>query len=278
MARACGRRNGRALALLRIGPEDPSANRPRGPDETFTVTHPWHVEHPRVLTVEATVLDARPGAVLLDRSPFFPGGGGQLADRGTLTWTGGTLAFEGMTVEGAAAWHRFVGAGEPHGTVLLAVDPEFRGLMCELHTLAHVLNALVYTRHGGALLTGAQLSADGTFRVDFDLPGVDPARLRSLDAAMNEVVGRDLPVRTSHVPRTEAESVPGMFRSKSVSPPPSPDGLVRVVEIAGLDRQACGGTHLESTGAARSVRILNIDNKGRQNRRIKVGLLPAAPP
>jgi misacylated tRNA(Ala) deacylase len=236
------------------------------------VTRPWYIEHPEALAVEATVLDRRPGAVLLDRSPFFPGGGGQLADRGTLAWSGGVQTFEGVEPDGGGLWHRFAGAGEPHGTVLLQVDAGFRRLMCELHTLAHVLNALVYQAHGGALLTGAQLSADGTFRVDFDLPGVDSASLRALEAPMNEAIGQDLAVGAAYMPREEAEAIPGMFRSKSVAPPPTADGLVRIVEIAGLDRQACGGTHLASTGQARPARILKIDNKGRQNRRIKVGV------
>ena len=232
----------------------------------------FYLEHPDIFSVEAAVLDRRGDAVLLDRSPFFPGGGGQLADRGTLTWTGGRLDLAGVEVDARGLWHRFAGAGEPHGTVLLAVDAGFRRLMCELHTLAHVLNALVYTRHGGALLTGAQLSADGSFRVDFDLPGADGAALRGLEGAMNDVVRQDLAVTDGYLPRAEAEAMPGMFRSRSVAPPPSPDGLVRVVEIAGLDRQACGGTHLASTGRARLARILKIDNKGRRNRRIRVGV------
>ncbi len=236
------------------------------------MTRPWYIEHPEALAVEATVLDRRPGAVLLDRSPFFPGGGGQLPDRGRMTWSGGALAFEGAESDERGLWHRFAGDDEPHGTVLLEVDAGFRHLMCELHTLAHVLNALVYQAHGGALLTGAQLSADGTFRVDFDLPGVDSASLRALEAPMNEAIRGNLRVTDSYLRRAEAEAIPGMFRSKSVSPPPSPDGQVRIVEIAGLDRQACGGTHLASTGQARLARILKIDNKGRQNRRIKVGL------
>jgi len=236
------------------------------------VTRPWYIEHPEALVVEATVLDRRPGAVLLDRSPFFPGGGGQLADRGRLTWSGGAMAFEGVEPDERGLWHRFAGAGEPPGTVLLEVDAGFRHLMCELHTLAHVLNALVYQAHGGALLTGAQLSADGTFRVDFDLPGVDSASLRALEPAINDVIRQDLAVGAAYMPREEAEAIPGMFRSKSVAPPPTPDGRVRIVEIAGLDRQACGGTHLPSTGQARPARILKVDNKGRQNRRIKVGV------
>ena len=235
----------------------------------------FYLEHPDIFSVEAAVLDRRGDAVLLDRSPFFPGGGGQLADRGTLTWTGGRLDLAGVEVDARGLWHRFAGAGEPHGTVLLAVDAGFRRLMCELHTLAHVLNALVYTRHGGALLTGAQLSADGSFRVDFDLPGADGAALRGLEGAMNDVVRQDLAVTDGYLPRAEAEAMPGMFRSRSVAPPPSPDGLVRVVEIAGLDRQACGGTHLASTGRARLARILKSDNKGRRNRRIRVGVSQA---
>ncbi|MEQ9333733.1 alanyl-tRNA editing protein [Thalassobaculum sp.] len=232
----------------------------------------FYLEHPDTFSVEATILDRRGGAVLLDRSPFFPGGGGQLADRGTLTWAGGRLGFAGVEVDAHGAWHRFAGTGEPRGTVLLEVDAGFRRLMCELHTLAHVLNALVYNGHGGALLTGAQLSADGSFRVDFDLPGADGAALRELEGPMNDVIRQDLAVTAGYLPRAEAEAIPGMFRSRSVAPPPSPDGLVRVVEIAGLDRQACGGTHLASTGQARLARILKIDNKGRHNRRIKVGV------
>jgi misacylated tRNA(Ala) deacylase len=115
------------------------------------------------------------------------------------------------------------------------------------------------------------LSADATFRVDFDVPGADLNRLRALDEAINDVIRQDLAVRLFSMPWTEAEREPGMFRSKSVSPPPQEDGTVRIVEIAGLDRQACGGTHLTSTGRARPVRILKVDNKGKQNRRIRVG-------
>jgi misacylated tRNA(Ala) deacylase len=75
-----------------------------------------------------------------------------------------------------------------------------------------------------------------------------------------------------YVPTEAALAERGLLRSRSVAPPPSPDGTIRVIEIAGLDRQACGGTHLPSTGQSPHVRILKIDNKGRHNRRIKIGL------
>ena len=224
------------------------------------------------LVADATIVDARPGAVLVDRSPFFPGGGGQLADRGTLAWSGGEIAVTGVSREPTGDWHLLAADAAAHGAVRLAVDPAFRALMCELHTLAHVLNALVYQRFGGALLTGAQLGADATLRVDFDLPGVEAEALRTLEGPLNDVIRQDLAVRTLTMAWDDAASEPGMFRSKAVSPPRGADGTVRIVEIVGLDRQACGGTHLASTGAARPVRILKIDNKGRQNRRIRVGV------
>jgi misacylated tRNA(Ala) deacylase len=70
-----------------------------------------------------------------------------------------------------------------------------------------------------------------------------------------------------------ARAEPGLLRSRSVAPPPTADGSVRIVEIVGLDRQACGGTHLASTGRSRPLRILKIDNKGRHNRRVRIGLV-----
>jgi misacylated tRNA(Ala) deacylase len=146
-------------------------------------------------------------------------------------------------------------------------------MMAQLHTDTHVLNALVFQRFEGALVTGAQLNDDGTARMDFDLPDADNDRLRALEPEINEVIRQDLPLRYAYVPKAEALAERGLIRNRSVAPPPALDGTVRVVEIVGLDRQACGGTHLASTGASRPVRILKIDNKGRHNRRIRIGLV-----
>ncbi|MGN1285085.1 MAG: alanyl-tRNA editing protein [Bradyrhizobium sp.] len=229
-------------------------------------------DHPDILQLEADVLDARPGAILIERSPFFPGGGGQLADRGILRWSGGKLPVTGLARDERGLWHLVPGDSVISGKVMLEVEPAFRALMCELHTLAHVINALVYTRFGGALLTGAQLNDDGTFRVDFDLPDADNEALRALEAPLNDIIRQDLPVSAAFMAHTEVQAIPGLFRSKAVAPPVGEDGLVRIVEILGLDRQACGGTHLASTGQSRPARIVKIDNKGRQNRRIKVAV------
>jgi misacylated tRNA(Ala) deacylase len=230
-------------------------------------------EHPDVLLVETGVVDARPGAVLLERSPFHPGGGGQLADRGVLRWSGGEVRVTGIEVAAGGFWHLFGEPVELAGTVQVAVDSVFRSMMAQLHTDTHVLNALVFQRFEGALVTGAQLNEDGTARMDFDLPDADNDRLRALEPEINDVVRQDLPLRYAYVPEAAALAERGLIRNRSVAPPPASDGTVRVVEIVGLDRQACGGTHLASTGASRPVRILKIDNKGRHNRRIRIGLV-----
>jgi misacylated tRNA(Ala) deacylase len=229
-------------------------------------------EHPDVLTLATRVIDARPGAVVLERTPFHPGGGGQLSDRGELRWNGGEASVVGFESREGRLWHLLSAPVEAAGDVEVVVDPVFRTLMTELHTGTHVLNALVYQRFEGALVTGAQLNDDGTARMDFDLPDADNDRLRALEPAINDVIRQDLPLRFTYVPLAEAASQPGLLRSKSVTPPPDEDGTVRIVEIVGLDRQACGGTHLASTARSRPLRILKIDNKGRHNRRVRIGL------
>jgi misacylated tRNA(Ala) deacylase len=236
-------------------------------------------EHPEQLVVEAEVLDARPGRVLLSRSPFYPGGGGQLADRGVLQWEAGESAVTGFEASDRGVWHLLAGEVEPAGVVRAVVDERFRQLMRELHTGTHILNALVFGHFGGALVTGVQMQDDGSARMDFDLPDADNDRLRALEPELNDVVRQDLRVGDGYVPLDEARAQHGLIRSRSVAPPPTADGLVRIVEIAGLDRQACGGTHLASTAGSHPLRVLKVDNKGRHNRRVRIALVgfPGAP-
>ncbi len=232
-------------------------------------------EHPEILTVETRILDARPGAVVLEQSPFHPGGGGQLADRGRIRWSGGEIAIAGFEAAGDRVWHLLAEPVEIAGAVQAEVEPGFREMMTALHTDTHILNALVYRQFAGALVTGAQLNDDGTARMDFDLPDADNDRLRALEPEINDVIRQDLAVRYDYVPMDDAVRTHGLVRNRSVAPPPDAEGLVRIVEIVGLDRQACGGTHLASTARSRPIRILKIDNKGRHNRRVRIGLAEA---
>ena len=229
-------------------------------------------EQPETLTLQTDVADARPGKVALIQSPFYPGGGGQLADRGVIRWQGGEAKVVGFEVSAGKLWHLLDSQGEVAGAVEAAVDPDFRRMMRQLHTDTHILNALVFQAFDGALVTGVQMADDGTARMDFDIQGADSDRLRALEGPINDLIRQDIPVGFDYVPMHEAQAEPGLIRSRSVAPPPTPDGKVRIVEIVGLDRQACGGTHLASTGGSPPIRILKIDNKGRHNRRMRIGL------
>ncbi|HKX07853.1 MAG TPA: alanyl-tRNA editing protein [Stellaceae bacterium] len=219
------------------------------------------------------MLDARPGKVVLADSPFYPGGGGQPPDRGLLRWQNGEAAVTGFEYADGKLWHLLAGSAEPSGSVEAVVDPAFRRTMRQLHTDSHILNALIYQAFDGALVTGVQMYDDGTARMDFDLPGADNDRIRALEAPINEVIARDVPLTFGYVPLADAQAQHGLIRSRSVAPPPTADGLIRIVEIVGLDRQACGGTHLAGTGGSPPIRILKIDNKGRHNRRVRIGLV-----
>jgi misacylated tRNA(Ala) deacylase len=232
--------------------------------------------HPDTLSLEAEVVDAQPGRVALTRSPFFAGGGGQLADRGVIRGSDGEVAVAGFDSFAGRSWILLAEPVALSGAVEAVVDEPFRTMMRQLHTGTHILNAVIFQGFDGALVTGVQMNEDGTARMDFDLPNADSERLRGVEALINTAIRRDLAVTDSYVPLDTAMDEPGLIRTRTAMPPPTSDGLVRIVEIAGLDRQACGGTHLASTGGIPPIRLIKIDNKGRHNRRLRIGLVGGA--
>ncbi len=230
-------------------------------------------EFPELYEHEARVVDAAPGRVLLDRSAFHPGGGGQVSDAGWLEHGGGVVNVTGIEVLDDGWWHLLGDEQvEVAGTVVVRVDADRRSRVAQLHTDSHILNAFVFERFPGTLVTGAQINADGTGRMDFDLSDVDNDVLRGLDADVNDVIGSGVEVRSVYVDAADAATTAGLVRSLSVAPPPTPDGTLRVIEIDGIDRQACGGTHLSNTGQSGAFRITKVENKGKRNRRIRFEL------
>lgn len=236
-----------------------------------------HIE-PELLDFEADVLDSQPGRVLLSRSALHPGGGGQVSDVAVLEHRLGSVHITGVQVDEAEHyWHILDDpALELAGPVAVHIDRDRRSRVAQLHTDSHILNALVYDRFDGALVTGAQINGDGVARMDFDLPGADNDKLREIEPALNAIIKEAAEVRASYVPAAEAEATPGLIRSLSVAPPPTPEGQLRIIEIVGIDRQACGGTHLKNTGESLPVRITKVENKGRRNRRVRLALADPA--
>jgi misacylated tRNA(Ala) deacylase len=229
-------------------------------------------EQPDLYEHTAAVIDAAPGRVVLDRSAFHPGGGGQVCDAGTLEHAGGVVTVTGIETVDDVVWHVLDHEIELAGDVVVHVDAAHRSRVAQLHTDSHVLNAIVYERWPGTLVTGAQINADGTGRMDFDLSEVDNDALRGLDAAVNDVIRAGPDVRGVYVDANDAASVAGLVRSLSVAPPPTPDGRLRIIEIDGVDRQACGGTHLTNMAQSAPFRITKVESKGKRNRRIRFAL------
>lgn len=229
-------------------------------------------EEPTLLEFETEIVGSRPGAVLLARSALHPGGGGQVSDRGSIEYEGGTVEIVEVRPEGSNYWHVLGDDIEIDGPIRVTVDGEHRSRVAQLHTDTHILNALVYDRFHGALVTGAQIYANGTARMDFDLPDADNNVLRGLEGEINDIIRQGVEVRTDYVPIGEAAKTHGLIRSAAVAPPPTPDGRLRIVHIVGVDRQACGGTHVSNTAESAPIRIRKVENKGRHNRRVRIEL------
>src|SRR4051794_5230533 len=183
---------------------------------------------------EATVLATEPGRVRLDRSALHPGGGGQVSDIGWIEHRGGVVPITGVETIGDEVWHLLADPVEVDGAVVVRVDADRRARIAQLHTDSHILNAIVFERVPGTLVTGAQINDDGTGRMDFDLSEIDNDVLRGLDAGVNAVIGRGLEVRSAYVVAAAADTTSGLVRSLSVAPPPTPDGQLRVIEIDGI--------------------------------------------
>ena len=230
--------------------------------------------------VAATVVDVDPdaNAVLLDRTVFYPGGGGQPADRGAL-WVGDDrLAVEKVGQDGRGVWH-VLGDGDGTGLVLPTVGTGVRGeldwarrlRLMRTHTAMHALCGVVWERFESPVTGGNMEPGEG--RLDFEIADWDRERdLQPIEDELNRRLAEALPVEVSFLPRAEADADPSLIRTK-VSLLPDSLTEVRVVDIVGLDRQADGGTHVRSTAEVGPVRVLKVDNKGRGFRRIRIGLV-----
>ncbi len=212
----------------------------------------------------------RDGAVLLDRTPFYPQGGGQMGDAGHLTATDGRIVPITTTRYGAdrtAVLHiPTPGAPEliPGETVTAVIDWNTRWKRMRVHTALHLLTVVLpFQVSGGAI-------GDGDGRLDFDIPdaGFDKS---DIEARLNALIAQDAAVSSRFITDDELLANPGLVKTMSVKPPVG-TGRVRLVEIAGLDLQPCGGTHVSHTAEIGPVAVTAIENKGKQNRRVRIAL------
>jgi misacylated tRNA(Ala) deacylase len=237
--------------------------------ETQWRTHRLELDDQSLREWDAVVLAAEPDGIVLDRSAFYPGGGGQPPDHGVLLWGGVQTRIAGARK--ADDLYLIPEPGDPlpaAGTAVRgAVEDERRTALMRTHSGLHVLCGVVF-RDFGALVTGGNMEPL-TARMDFDLPEVPADFKETVEAACNVEIaaGRRIDVRV--LPRDEALAIPDIIRTATnLIPPDVPD--VRIIDIVGLDQQADGGTHVASTSQVGTIEVVKIENKGKGFRRLRI--------
>ncbi len=216
----------------------------------------------------ARVTGADRRGIRLDRTVFYPAGGGQPGDSGVLRLASGEAIAIADTVKGEAADEVIhvpaPGAAMPRpGTEVTAeIDWERRHRLMRMHTCLHLLCSIV-----SGSVTGGQVG-DGRGRLDFDVPGSSLDK-EALGNGLNALIAAGHPVGRRWISDDELAAEPSLVRTMSVKPPIG-TGRVRLIEIAGVDLQPCGGTHVRNTAEIGPVAVTKIENKGRQNRRVIV--------
>lgn len=223
-------------------------------------------------TMEAEVVrtDVDDNRVLLNRTVFYPGGGGQPHDLGEL-WVGDDrLQIVRVTADRDGVWHWLEGGLPAAGTrVRGELDWERRYKLMRTHTAMHAMCGVIWRRYE-VPVTGGNMDA-GEGRLDFELHDWDAAHKPEIEAELNAELASRLPVEVSFLPREEADQDPSLIRTK-VSLLPASLREVRVIDIVGLDRQADGGTHVDSTGEVGSITLATVKSKGRGFRRFRFTL------
>ncbi len=210
----------------------------------------------------------------LDRTAFYPRGGGQPNDTGFITKTNSNIKLKVVDVlkKEGKVFHKVEGSPDElkrgdkiHGTV----DWQRRYYFMRCHTAAHVLSAVI-NKETNALITGNNISEDKV-RIDFNLENFDREAFKHYEEEANRIIKEGHEVTLSLMPREEAFKIPSLVKLKKQLP--ETIKTVRVVKIEGVDTQACAGTHVKNTREIKGVQIIKLENKGKNNRRVYFKLI-----
>ena len=219
---------------------------------------------------EAVVIDAAENSVELDRTAFYPGGGGQPYDVGILVAGGLDYPVTRVGSGGGRIMHQIDGPIPRAGTSITGkVDWERRYELMRTHTALHILCGVVW-RDYGALVTGGDMRP-GEARMDFELEQMSAEFAHEIEERINQEVTAAREILVNKVTREEAEEIPDLIRTKINLLPP---GIreVRTIDISGLDLQADGGTHVANTLEVGEIRVTGHESRGRINKRLRIAL------
>lgn len=236
------------------------------------MTAPLFRDDAYLRTCEASVVDVNDrGGIVLDRTVFYATSGGQPGDSGFLELDNGTrIALATTVYENDRATIVHVPAEDqdvpPPGTQIVAhIDWARRYRLMRMHSALHIICAAVETQ-----ITGCQIGPDES-RIDLNMP--EPPDREALAAKIGEAISADYPITTEWITDAKLDANPGLVKSMSVSPPRG-SGRVRLVRIGeDFDLQPCGGTHVTTTGEIGQIAITKVENKGKQNRRVRLRLV-----
>ncbi|MCH8817607.1 MAG: alanyl-tRNA editing protein [Chloroflexi bacterium] len=218
---------------------------------------------------EATVTDVTEGGVVLDRTVFYPGGGGQPNDIGVLVKADGAeLEVSKMSGRGGVILHT-----APEGSLVVGdsvtcrIDWDHRYRLMRTHTALHILCGVVWRDYRAQVTGGNMTPLAG--RMDFEFENMSAELTEEIEAAMTVEVAADRQIEVKILPRAEAFAIPDLIRTKINL---LPEGIerIRTINIQGLDLQADGGTHVASTGEVGRIEIVGHQSKGRINKRIRI--------
>jgi misacylated tRNA(Ala) deacylase len=235
-----------------------------------------HSAEARVMAVEPGV-DTAGALVILDQTVFYPGGGGQPADRGWLAGPDGeTWLVTTARKQGGEIVHELeVGAEPPPVGAALTAEIEWtrRHALMRTHTALHALCGVVW-RDYGAQVTGGNMEP-GSGRMDFEFERMSGELVGEIETRVNAELALGREIRVKVLPRDEAFAIPDLIRTKINLLPPGIEEI-RTIEIVGLDLQADGGTHVANTSEVGSIRVTGYESKGRINKRIRIELIEPA--
>jgi len=215
---------------------------------------------------EATIESVKDNKyVVLDKTAFYPNSGGQPYDTGVFIRHGEEFPVVYVGKFGDVISHEVSKPGLKSGDKVTGkIDWDRRYILMRYHTAAHLLSEVIH-KEIGARITGNQLNTDKG-RIDFDLENYDRDKLIEYIAQANEIIQKELPVKTYFLEREEAFKNPDLFSLKNVLPPEVKE--LRIVEIEGFDTKACGGTHVKNIKEIGKIEFLKAENKGKNNRRL----------
>jgi misacylated tRNA(Ala) deacylase len=237
--------------------------------ETQWRTHRLELADQSLREWDAVVLQSDQDGIVLDRSAFYPGGGGQPPDAGVLLWGGVQTRITGARK--GDDLYLIPAEGDPlpppGTTVSGALEDDRRTALMRTHSGLHVLCGVVF-RDYGALVTGGNMEPL-TARMDFDLPDLPEGFKDAVEAACNAEITADRRIDVRVLPRAQAFELPDIIRTATNLVPEDVED-VRIVDVVGLDQQADGGTHVASTKHIGRIEVAKIENKGRGFRRLRI--------